>query len=537
MEKGNKKKRPLKLIARDYFNYLGRHLPQQCASDEFYFLPRSEGAIQNLHLLDDLAPEKIQGHLAYVQDLLREISAEERADLEEEIDRLMLKQSMGSFIREFKDREVWRNDPTLYVKIPLFATEQVISQRDLIPEQLKEKFSLLFDQIPSSLSLALKTLLFPSEIALKVAINITEDAIHFYDRDIRGLIEERIGRNRELLAKIKRVLEAWERYKRALLQRPLRDSFAIGEDGLNKILVSLSYPKSPGEILEIARYARQKTQDRLCELAGKIDTRKAWTHIIYEGLPAPSPLGDVLRLYREEVEKLRCFFDSQDIMSFPPGEKVIVLETPSYLQSLRATASYKAPLTGRNKGYGQFYITPGKEDLELISRHSPYLSAHETYPGHHILDHIRIHHSNPIRRQIESPLFYEGWACYTEQLLDELGYVRNPRQQLIGLKRQLWRSIRAELDVRLQIGEITLDRAAEKIEALGFSPQRAERQVRRFCLTPGYQLCYFMGSHEIISLRGQFSSKMGIKHFHDTLLGGGEIPSHLVERRLEASLD
>jgi hypothetical protein len=56
MEKGNRKKRPLKLIARDYFNYLGRHLPQQCAGDEFYFLPRSEAAIQNLHSLDDLTP-------------------------------------------------------------------------------------------------------------------------------------------------------------------------------------------------------------------------------------------------------------------------------------------------------------------------------------------------------------------------------------------------------------------------------------------------------------------------------------------------
>ena len=131
-----------------------------------------------------------------------------------------------------------------------------------------------------------------------------------------------------------------------------------------------------------------------------------------------------------------------------------------------------------------------------MSGHCPYLSAHETYPGHHILDHIRIHHPNPIRRQIESPLFYEGWACYAEQLLDELGYIRDPRQQLVGLKRRLWRCLRAILDVELHTGKIGLSGGAEKIVELGFSPQAARRQIRRFALTPGYQLCYFMGLYE-----------------------------------------
>lgn len=178
MEKGNKKKRPLKLIARDYFNYLGRHLPQQCASDEFYFLPRSEAAIQNLHRLDDLTPEKIHDHIGYVQDLLREISAEERADLEEEIDRLMLKQSMKSFIREFKDREVWRNDPTLYVKIPLFAADQVISQRDRKPELLSADLNTLFSQIPTSLNYTIHNLFSSGEISLKDACDMVKNALH-----------------------------------------------------------------------------------------------------------------------------------------------------------------------------------------------------------------------------------------------------------------------------------------------------------------------------------------------------------------------
>jgi uncharacterized protein (DUF885 family) len=289
------------------------------------------------------------------------------------------------------------------------------------------------------------------------------------------------------------------------------------------------------EILEIAQYAYQKTEEKLNATARMIDGQKSWRLIIRENRPSISSFVEVMRLYKKEVKDLRRLIYLEDMITLPPGERVTVLETPSYLQSLRATASYQAPFTGKTQGHGMFFITPGRDDLGLISSHCPYLCAHETYPGHHILDHIRIHHSNPIRRQIESPLFYEGWACYAEQLLDRMGYVRDPRRQLVGLKRQLWRNLRAALDVKLQTGKITLAQAAEEIEALGFPSSRAQRQARRFCLTPGYQLCYFMGMHEIIRLRERFSSRLGLKNFHDTLLTGGEIPFHLVEKRMAAS--
>lgn len=218
MKNTDKVKRPLYEIASDYFNYLGRHLPQQCASDEFYFLPRSEAAIQHLNTLDDLNLEKIKGHISYVQNLLHEISTQERENLEEEIDRLLLKQSMESFIREFDDAEVLRNDPTLYVKIPLFATDHILSQRACTPEQAKLNLFTLFAQIPSFLNSAIKNLRSPSKIALRIALNMVQDALQFYARDIRIFMEEKIGETRELFAKNSEVVEAWERYRKELLQ-------------------------------------------------------------------------------------------------------------------------------------------------------------------------------------------------------------------------------------------------------------------------------------------------------------------------------
>jgi hypothetical protein len=538
METAASEKKSLHAIAREYFAFMGKHFPQQCASDEFYFFPRSETAIQYLDTLDDLKPGTIQGHVQYVHKLLRKVTSKESEDLEEEIDLVLLKQSMGSFVLEFGEAAVWQSDPTLYVKIPLFATGRVLSQEGKTPAEVKADLLTLFTQIPPFLSQGLKNLSAPPEISVEVALNMARDALHFYDHSIPPFIREKVGKDEELLMKSKAVSEAWEIYMKDLQDLSCGQSFAVGEDGLREILdTCLCYPKSPDEILETAKDASHETHEKLRALSKKIDSRKRWDELVYEKRPSITSSSEFMALYENQVKDLRRFFYAQEIISFPHGEDVTVLQTPTYLQSLRATASYSAPLTGNMKSNGIFYLTPGKEDLAKISAHCPYLSAHETYPGHHILDHLRIHHPNPIRRQVESPLFYEGWACYAEQLLDELGYVRDLRQQLIGLKRQLWRNLRAELDIKLQTGRISLDRAAREIEDLGFSRQRAERQIRRFALTPGYQLCYFMGNHEIVRLREQFSSRLGQKAFHDTLLGGGEIPFHLVEKRLKEKMN
>jgi len=532
----NKKQRPLHSVASDYFEYLGTHLPQQCASDDFYFLPRSEVATQHLSSLDDLNPEKIQDHIRYVQNLFRDIPAHGREDLDEETDRFLLKQSMESFVRQFDDAQVWRNDPTLYVKIPLFATDHVISRRDSSPDESKSDLCLVLGQIPSFLGVASRTLYCPSELALEVAVSMVQDAIGFYKHDLRSFFVQQFGSDKELLSKNEEALQALQQYKKELCELPSTPSFAVGGDGLQEIsAVSLRYHRSPEEILEIAQHMYQKTQGKLRELARRIDPRKTWGRLIREQAPSATSSEGLMRLYQREVEHLRRFFYSQRVVTIPPEEKVIVLKTPSYLRSLRATASYRAPLSGGTNSHGLFYITPGKEDLEVISKHCPYLCAHETYPGHHILDHLRINQSNPIRRQIESPLFYEGWSCYAEQLLDELGYIEDPRVQLIGLKRQLWRNLRAILDVELQTERITLAQGAEKIERIGFSAKRAQSQIRRFALTPGYQLCYSMGMYEILRLRKRFSSQLALKIFHDMLLGGGQLPFHLVEKRLEAN--
>jgi uncharacterized protein (DUF885 family) len=153
------------------------------------------------------------------------------------------------------------------------------------------------------------------------------------------------------------------------------------------------------------------------------------------------------------------------------------------------------------------------------------------------LDIIRRSLDNPVRRQVESPLFYEGWAYYAESILAESGYVEEELELLVDCKRRLWRAARCLIDSGLALQRFTREEAAGLLVSVGFAADEAVAQIERFLLNPGYQLCYSLGKYEIVDLRERFISRLGWKRFHSLLLESGEIPFRLATWRLEHFID
>ena len=72
-------------------------------------------------------------------------------------------------------------------------------------------------------------------------------------------------------------------------------------------------------------------------------------------------------------------------------------------------------------------------------------TAHETWPGHHLLDISRWCLDRPLRRSLEHPLFYEGWACFAEEMTARTGYFADPWDRFILAQRRLRRRPRVGL--------------------------------------------------------------------------------------------
>ncbi len=331
----------------------------------------------------------------------------------------------------------------------------------------------------------------------------------------------------------KKNLQALVDFKKFLKKRPTRDFSIKNRQFLKNILIhSFSYNRSLNEIYDIASREYHKTIRELRHIAKKIHSRKSWQEILAEYNPKVNNQKALLRLYSQQIRKLKNFFKQKDIITIPRTQNIKVMLTPRFMQPVRASASYGSPLTNDLDEPAQFYITLASS----IHNEYMFVSAHETYPGHHLLDSIRRHLTNPVRGQIESPLFYEGWASYAERLIDELGYIKDPYQELVGLRRQAWRAIRAMLDVGIRINKLKPEGAGELLKNLGYESKIVKSMLRHYILTPGYQLCYTIGKYEIERLKDKYSKKLGLKKFHDFLLKGGELPFNLIEKRIKNKL-
>jgi uncharacterized protein (DUF885 family) len=136
-----------------------------------------------------------------------------------------------------------------------------------------------------------------------------------------------------------------------------------------------------------------------------------------------------------------------------------------------------------------------------VPRDMMLLAAHETYPGHHLLDTRRWGHPRPLRRCLEFPLFYEGWASFGEEILFDTGFFSGPANRLLSAKRRFWRAHRGRADLNIHSGQWRLAEAALALSATGLvNRDEAWAMVRRYALKPGYQLSYTMGRRKFRQL-------------------------------------
>jgi hypothetical protein len=529
-------------MAEEYFELLARTLPVCCLSDEFYFMPRAEAARRHWQVVDHLETDHLEDLCKKVRGLKGRVDAVQ----EDGAPGLagLLGQSMAAFLLHFETLRIWERDPGFYLKVTMIGLDQALlggtEERALL-------YEIRLDAIPRLLSWGAHQLVRVPEPSKAAALDMVKSCGEFLS-SVAAERRRRGGRrggdkDRETEQKERRAQEALHRFRECLLGLSAQDTFTMGED-LFQVILEQGYGWAGGlrEAREILEQETADAEETLAQLAKGIAAGKDWQEV-YRTIAVPK--GDfpsVLSLYREEVGRLEAFFRDRDILPMPPAGSVVVEPTPAFLQPIRATASYAAPncLNG-GEGGGRFFVLTGEDEeqdvaaFEASHREYRYLSAHETYPGHHMLDWARLHLSDPVRCQIESALFYEGWACYAEQLVDECGYDPDPRQYLIRTKRELWRAVRGRLDLGLHTGAVSLEKASEWLGALlGYGVREAEKQARRYTLTPGYQLCYTLGKRRLLDLRRRFVPPLSLKEFHAVTLTSGQVPFEDLEEALES---
>jgi hypothetical protein len=538
----------LKGLANRYFRYLAEQFPVMCASDEFHFLPRAENACEHYNRLDSLDAARVSQVLKDLTRFERELeqlpsvvlngdshrpgAGPQPSRLERHIDLVLLRSSVDALRIELELNRSWLHNPLLYLKIALIGLDHALHKPAHDHGERLQRACTRIRALPRLFAEARRNLRDIPETLLPSALLMLDDCLHFLHET-----GARYPKEGELSGALEQAGQSLVLFGHFLkTEKPPKEVPRSDELALTATLQRhFSYRGTIADVHRIGLAEWEKNLSILRDIEGTLG--KPWQELYDAYHPPGIDTVDTLSLYREENDRLRAFFKESCFSAFDDDAPVRIVETPAYLRSVRGTASFSAACSGNPSEESLFYITTDKSPEGMgrkrLHREYRFLTAHETFPGHHLLDRVRRSLKNPIRRQIESPLFYEGWASYAESLLEEEGYLKDPGELLVLHRRNLWRAARCLVDVGMNSGMMDREEAERLLEESGLSRDESRSQVRRFRLIPGYQLCYTIGSHEILNLKERYGTLLSVDRFHEVLLEGGELPFHLIEKRLD----
>src|SRR2546421_7701986 len=389
----------------------------------------------------------------------------------------------------------------------------------------------------------------PPRVYTETAIAQVGGSVDFFERVVPQMFERAGGsqlnaaRRAEFHAANDQAVAALRAFRewleRDLLPRSTGD-FALGAENFRKKLLYEEMVDTPvPALLREGERQLRETQDEMRAVAEEIAPGRgvlaALQLLAREHPSADGLVGEA----RAELDRIRAFIRSEEIMTPPARENLSVAETPEYARSL-SFASLDAPgAFERVATESYYYVTPPdpawsaqqkEEHLEHYNRYSLTItSIHEAFPGHYYQALKLRQTPSRVRSALGASSFVEGWAHYCEQMMIDEGFGgNNPKLRLAQLDAALLRLCRYVVGIRMHTAGMSYDEAVEFFMREGYQARtNAEREARRGTLDPTY-LVYTLGKMEIIRLREEWRRRMGdsfrIGDFHDRLLSYGMPP-------------
>jgi uncharacterized protein (DUF885 family) len=252
--------------------------------------------------------------------------------------------------------------------------------------------------------------------------------------------------------------------------------------------------------------------------------------------PAPFfPTAEAqIQAEKADEEKVRAFLVEQKILSVPAWMKHYRnLSLPAYLEPFQDLGE-NDDLTGPSRldQNGTSYIRPPGPDLgffKLSQAHDPRpILVHEGVPGHYFQLCLGWHNPDPIRRHYYDSGANEGLGFYAEEMMLQAGFFddnEHTREIIYSFMRL--RALRVEVDVKLALGEFTLQQGADYLARIvPMDRATALDEAAMFSSTPGQGISYQIGKLQITRLLSdaQRTHDFSMQKFNDFVWNNGNVP-------------
>jgi hypothetical protein len=527
------------------------------------------------HLLDDISAEARKGWLAHYRSQLQRLTNEipyDSLSRNGQIDFEILKDDLERNIWLSENTRPFEEDPRTYGSYISDSVYSLLVQSTLPKETNLRNAIARIREIPRIVKVARETLRESPPSILDTAILQNRGAIGFYEKGIFELAGASDQAD-ALRSAVKVAIAALNEH-----QVFLEDSKRLRANGEwrlgrelfgEKLRLVLNAGVSADEVLADAEAEFSRVQTEMY-----IVSRQLWSRYFPDQvLPPDEPSGrrETVRLVTAAVSKehgapetlvsdaqatvgsITDFIRSRDILRLPDPDRCQVIEMPEFRRG-NSLAYLDPALPLDPGGLSSYAVSPPPADwgqervqsfLEEYNRHMlQVLSIHEAYPGHY----VQLEYSNRcpslIRRVLQSGVFIEGWAVYTEQMMLDQGYGDGSLQlRLNQLKFYLRAVVNAILDHRMHCTLMTDEEAMQLLTEQAYQSEgEARLKVIRAKQSSTQLSTYFVGRMAHYRLRQEIQRVEGesfeLGRFHEAVLDHGSVPMkylpELVRERLKS---
>jgi len=513
-------------LAADFFEW--RRVQQPVVGDDIPRVERPDGWVP------DFSPTALESYRQSYRRYLAEVEAFDTRDWDvaSRVDARLLRAAIQRVRWELDMLQAPHRNPLFYLDQTLGSLFELLIISSPMDEQRVGNILLRLDHIPSTLKSARENLqraVRPFAQATIASLADIEDRMQRLEQTLMplfpGTLHARLSRS---IATASRALRDYSNWLGMTLEG-MQTAFAIGPHAYQWFLANVALiPRSPDHLLAEGKQAWSRAV--------------AW-EALEQNRNRESPALPIFDSAQRQIQasslkenEIRAFLESKNLMTVPDWLKHYRNRLlPAYLEPL-AFMGVTDDLTSETRlDEDAFsYIREPSDTLPYFAlsaaRDPRPLIIHEGVPGHYFQLALSWTNPDPIRRRYIDSSVNEGIGFYVEELLLQAGlFDFSPRSREIIYSFMRLRALRVEVDIRLAVGDFTIDQAADYLaRTVPMDRATALDEAVFFAFNPGQAISYQVGKLQILDFLADARLARGVdfslRDFHDSLMMNGNVP-------------
>jgi len=425
----------------------------------------------------------------------------------------------------------WKRDPNFYIAQTLTPVVEALTVAEPYDATRSREILTRIENIPAILQQGEENLANPPAPFATVAIQALENIRPRLQQMATALLGSTTLKEQELNGATDRAADALEKFRQWLQEKlpSLPKETALGRDAYLFFLKNVALmPYSPEELLAMG----QQEWNRAVAFEAFEKERNRNVPPLKSASNTDSWIKDAAA---KELE-IRQFLETHGILTVPDWVQHYTLRPmPEYLHALEGFGEMDDfTSSSRLKENCIRYVDPPSGNLGYFWRATVQdprpITVHEGIPGHYFQLCLSWKHEDLIRRHYYDSGANEGIGFYAEEMMLQAGlFDDSPHTREIIYNFMRLRALRVDVDVKLALGEFTLEQAAKYLEQkVPMDSGTARQETIAFSTGPGQAITYQIGKLQILKFLAEARMEQGetfnLRAFHDFVWKNGNVP-------------